>query len=687
MPCCSDLLCALQLCFLFQKKWRWSKKVTDPGMQLKRSFRSLFASIALPTRGSRQYAGVTILIVLMALLGVISYLSRVGPIAERFEDPSGGPRMSGRKVSSFMPSLLPRGGEKTSKTFETFAEQGVSGSPPYSAELNVAGNDVICETKPWTCQGPAFDMQSRVNLHQPLYFKAPGENAASTSLPHLEKAKDADRSSLRLTVSTEPDESFEIWGSNSASASSPGGRRHQFRADGGAAHGGGLLVGDPTARTAKEALGYNQGVAAYNPVTKGYTRLSADDGKNYLSGETKVDGGLGAAFFGTTGAVLAGSVSTNSVVAATKICINKTCVTEADLLRLLENASNAAAAASAAAAAAAAAASAPSAPSAASAPYSTLVLLEGMTSNNHTTPLGTFAAGGSATFQDANTYYGAFTTGKWAPPALVPPTGAAGIANVVLRMPVTTIVSSYTVGAGMTPGADPTAWILEGVSEGGSYTLIDQRSGQKVDEKGTEYVLAGNTRAFTTYRLSVTANGGHGATELHAVGFKFAVASSAASPPKSTLALLEGMTSNSHATPLGTFVAGGSATYQDANTYYGAFTTGKWAPPALVPPTGAAGIANVVLRMPVATVVSSYTVGAGMTPGANPTAWILEGVAEGGSYTTIDMRSGQKVDEKGTEYVLAGNTKAFTTYRLSVTANGGHGATELHAVGFKFAVA
>jgi hypothetical protein len=142
-------------------------------------------------------------------------------------------------------------------------------------------------------------------------------------------------------------------------------------------------------------------------------------------------------------------------------------------------------------------------------------------------------------------------------------------------------------------------------------------------------------------------------------------------------------------------VAGGSATFQDANTYYGAFATGKWAPPALVPPTGAAGIANVVLRMPVATIVSAYTVGTGMTPGANPTAWILEGVAEGtgggsgssGGYTTLDLRSGQTVDEKGTEYVLAGNTKAFTTYRLSVTANGGHGATELHAVGFKFAVA
>jgi hypothetical protein len=221
--------------------------------------------------------------------------------------------------------------------------------------------------------------------------------------------------------------------------------------------------------------------------------------------------------------VLAGSVSTNSVVAATKICINKTCVTEADLLRLLANAS-----ASGSSSGASSGSS-----SGSSAPNSTLVLLEGMTSNSYATPLGTFVAGGSATFQDANTYYGAFATGKWAPPALVPPTGAAGIANVVLRMPVATIVSAYTVGTGMTPGANPTAWILEGVAEGaggggGGYTTLDLRSGQTVDEKGTEYALAGNTKAFTTYRLSVTANGGHGATELHAVGFKFAVASATA---------------------------------------------------------------------------------------------------------------------------------------------------------------
>jgi hypothetical protein len=182
-------------------------------------------------------------------------------------------------------------------------------------DLNAAGNDVMCGQKPWVCKGRVFDVKSDLNVNKRLYFKDPTGSDASiaannTDPYYLEKVvRGPNDSSLRLTINDDPDESFEIWGGGGGGGT--GSRQHRLRADGGAGHRGGLLVGDGDGRATQEVLGYNFGVASYNPVSKGYTRFPDKDGRNRVSGDL----------------VLAES--------GTKVCIRDTCITEGDLANLL----------------------------------------------------------------------------------------------------------------------------------------------------------------------------------------------------------------------------------------------------------------------------------------------------------------------------------------------------------------
>jgi predicted alpha-1,2-mannosidase len=64
----------------------------------------------------------------------------------------------------------------------------------------------------------------------------------------------------------------------------------------------------------------------------------------------------------------------------------------------------------------------------------------------------------------------------------------------------------YTVTAGATPGADPSAWTLEGSNDGQSWTTVDARSGVVFANRGElkPFKLA-NPATFAQFRLSVTA--------------------------------------------------------------------------------------------------------------------------------------------------------------------------------------
>jgi hypothetical protein len=112
-----------------------------------------------------------------------------------------------------------------------------------------------------------------------------------------------DNHELRLTINDNSDETMQIWGDSCSSpggCGGPGRRQHVFRADGSASHRKGVVIssGEDSAH-----LGGHPGLHVRNHKTGGWTHFPWTDGKNYIRGDTRVDGELTAP----------GYVKTNSI--------------------------------------------------------------------------------------------------------------------------------------------------------------------------------------------------------------------------------------------------------------------------------------------------------------------------------------------------------------------------------------
>ena len=100
-----------------------------------------------------------------------------------------------------------------------------------------------------------------------------------------------DKSSLRITINDNADESLQIWGDSCGSpggCSGEGAKKHAFTAAGNVVHAGAVGVGTTDA----SLWGAKHGVHTNNPG-KGWTHLPWKNGENYLTGTTRVrKGGL-----------------------------------------------------------------------------------------------------------------------------------------------------------------------------------------------------------------------------------------------------------------------------------------------------------------------------------------------------------------------------------------------------------
>ena len=181
---------------------------------------------------------------------------------------------------------------------------------PYDGykDLNVLGNDVMCNTAPWKCKGRLFDVLTDVAVHDRVAFLTPHEDptaAAAASYSLQKEGPDANASaasspgSLRLTVggsgSSSMSGGLEVWGDacSLGDCGGPGRWQHRLRADGDAGHRGSLVVGSETARAAQDGRGGSGsdfGISSYNPVTAAYSHFpSRADGRNHVSGDLVLD--------------------------------------------------------------------------------------------------------------------------------------------------------------------------------------------------------------------------------------------------------------------------------------------------------------------------------------------------------------------------------------------------------------
>ena len=85
--------------------------------------------------------------------------------------------------------------------------------------------------------------------------------------------------------------------------------------------------------------------------------------------------------------------------------------------------------------------------------------------------------------------------------ALLSPTGASDNKSHYYAYGITASKSE--------PTRDPANWTLEGSNDGNTWTKIDTRSGETFSQRyATQFYTAETTKAFTTYRFTVTATGG-----------------------------------------------------------------------------------------------------------------------------------------------------------------------------------
>jgi hypothetical protein len=131
-----------------------------------------------------------------------------------------------------------------------------------------------------------------LNVQGKMFFEdvtgSTNPNGTNNSDPYyLEKViVGGNRSSLRLTINDDADESFEIHGNSCSShggCGGPGSKAHRMRADGSTAHKGAVVAGH--SETAMDVWGFNHGVHTRNPNGQ-WSHLGWADGRNYIRGPT-----------------------------------------------------------------------------------------------------------------------------------------------------------------------------------------------------------------------------------------------------------------------------------------------------------------------------------------------------------------------------------------------------------------
>ncbi|MGX6608110.1 GH92 family glycosyl hydrolase [Micromonosporaceae bacterium Da 78-11] len=92
----------------------------------------------------------------------------------------------------------------------------------------------------------------------------------------------------------------------------------------------------------------------------------------------------------------------------------------------------------------------------------------------------------------------------------------ATTAEIVYRFDRPVVATGYAMtSADDEPGRDPSKWTVEGSTDGTSWTLLDTRTEQKFSTRRQELTYqATGTTAYTSYRLSITANNGAPITQL-----------------------------------------------------------------------------------------------------------------------------------------------------------------------------
>jgi hypothetical protein len=91
---------------------------------------------------------------------------------------------------------------------------------PYDGykDLNVLGNDVMCNTAPWRCKGRLFDVLTDVAVHDRVAFLTSLEDPTADSAASYSLQKEgpdvasSSPGSLRLTVGSSGSGGLEVWG-------------------------------------------------------------------------------------------------------------------------------------------------------------------------------------------------------------------------------------------------------------------------------------------------------------------------------------------------------------------------------------------------------------------------------------------------------------------------------------------
>jgi hypothetical protein len=93
---------------------------------------------------------------------------------------------------------------------------------------------------------------------------------------------------------------------------------------------------------------------------------------------------------------------------------------------------------------------------------------------------------------------------------------AAGTATITCRLPGPATVRQYTLtSAGDLPGRDPRDWVLQGSTDGITWTTVDTRSAiDFADRRQTRAFSVPGGATYTWFRLQITANHGAAETQL-----------------------------------------------------------------------------------------------------------------------------------------------------------------------------
>jgi hypothetical protein len=164
--------------------------------------------------------------------------------------------------------------------------------------LNIGGQEIM------EC-GADRNIPGKLFFHDITKNKIPNMEDNNSDPYYFEKIVAAPNDShMRLTINDEADESFQIWGNSCAAGDCAGSglKQHHFRADGGTAHAGAVVVGDANTSVQQPPNGglsdsiedrswnFNFGLHALNKVINQWTHFPWKDGRNYIAGDTNIDG-------------------------------------------------------------------------------------------------------------------------------------------------------------------------------------------------------------------------------------------------------------------------------------------------------------------------------------------------------------------------------------------------------------